>query len=444
MLAIGTLYLVALALVPSRFMTTDAANYVSIGRNVLSGAGPVNEFGIFFPFHSPAWPIVVMSPEVVAGVSWTAWSRVLNIGGAVAVLAMTGLIAARWSRVAAVLAVATFAAYGYGFELARTLGLDEATAVTSLVFVLVALRSGPRRPTTWEIVLGITFGIAFWSRRACYRSRRCQCWWSWNSAGWRPALRLLGVFAAVAFAISAGGSSSTRRYLGTVYRVGTPAWTLGVIAAGIVALLVVGLLVGRDRPELQRDPALVRRERVLAWGAAFAWAVLLTAFFQFGLRATASSMLRPGQYAFYVRDWFPSVVPISLVAGTGSLVVVAQRLRGKVEADAARYLDALLQALIVSIPLVLVVVAVGDPPRHYIAQLAIFVALGAIGWECILTACAARLRSVDRTRTAGALLLPVVLVLTIAASGLLVVRTARHDLRPSTNGSDRALAGGDR
>ena len=51
-------------------MTTDAANYVSIGRNdVLSGAGPVNAFGIFFPFHSPAWPIVVMSPEVAAGVS---------------------------------------------------------------------------------------------------------------------------------------------------------------------------------------------------------------------------------------------------------------------------------------------------------------------------------------------------------------------------------------
>jgi hypothetical protein len=141
-----------------------------------------------------------------------------------------------------------------------------------------------------------------------------------------------------------------------------------------------------------------------------------------------------------VRDWFPSVVPISLVAGTGSLVVVAQRLRGRVEADAARYLDALVQALVLSIPLVLVVVAVGDPPRHYIAQLAIFVALGAIGWECILTACAARLRSVDRTRTAGALLLPVVLVLTIAASGLLVVRAARHDLRPSTNRSDRALA----
>ena len=182
-------------------------------------------------------------------------------------LAMTGLIAARWSRVAAVLAVATFAAYGYGFELARTLGLDEATAVTSLVFVLVALRSGPRRPTTWEIVLGITFGIAFLIKESVLPLAPLPVLVVLSSAGWRPALRLLGVFAAVAFAISSWWFLVYASYPGTVYRVGTPAWTLGVIAAEIVALLVVGFLVGRDRPEPQPDPAPVRREPALAWGA---------------------------------------------------------------------------------------------------------------------------------------------------------------------------------
>lgn len=121
-------YAVALLVVPSRFMTTDAAKYVGVGRNMLTGAGPVTSFGTFFPYHSPTWPIVVMGPETLAGIDWALWSRFLNIAGAVAVVAMTGYLAWRFSPRAALLAVALIVAFRYGFELARTLGLDEAAS----------------------------------------------------------------------------------------------------------------------------------------------------------------------------------------------------------------------------------------------------------------------------------------------------------------------------
>src|ERR671925_2176996 len=154
-------YALALLLVGSNFMTTDAAKYVVIGRNVLAGRGPLNVFGVFFEAHSPAWPMIVMAPEVLFGIEWTLWSRLLQVVAAVGLLATTALLASPAGPRAALLGVALLAAFPYGFELARDVGLDEVAAASTIAFVLVALRAGAHPATRWGVLAGVVFGLEF-------------------------------------------------------------------------------------------------------------------------------------------------------------------------------------------------------------------------------------------------------------------------------------------
>lgn len=439
-LGLGAWYVVALLLVPSQFMTTDAAKYVGLGRNMLAGAGPVTGFGVFFPYHSPTWPVVVMAPEVLAGVEWTLWARMLNIAGAAVVLGLTGLLAWMASPRAGVLAVALFAVYVYAFELARTLGLDQATAASTLAFAVLALGAGSRRPTSWGIVVGVAFGIAFLVKEVPLTLAPLPVLAVLLAgAGWRVALRLLGTYAAVAFAVTGWWFLLFASHTGTVYRLGTPAWTLVPLALGIAALFVVGRLAGREQPDGPADPRRLGRERALAWATAIGWAILLMVFFQLSQQGTDVSLLRPRQLAWYARTWGFEVLPVTILAATGAGIAAWERARGRLGEAPSRHVDGLVHALVLGAPLVLLVVAVGETPRHYVAQVAILVALGAVGWASLLDRLAGRVRATRGPAARVARwIVPVSLVGAVVASGLLVGWAVRRDLQPERMEADDA------
>ena len=430
-------YAIGLLVVSPNFMTTDAAKYVGIGRNVLAGRGAITVFERFFPFHSPTWPVIVMAPEVYLGIEWTVWSHIVQVACAVAVLVMSGFLAARAGPRAALLAVAIFAAFPYGFELARDVGLDEAAAASTLAFVVVALRAGAHRATRWGVLAGLTFGFAFLIKEIVLPFAPLPVLMVLLAGrGWRVALRFLGTFAAVGFAVASWWFVLYASETGTVYRVGTPAWTLVPITVLIGVLLVVGLVVGRDRPATGPDPhqsdraATSLRERSLVWVAAVGWAGLLAIFFQVSRDDVGNSLFAPAQYAHYLRIWGSSLLPLAVIAGAGSLIAVWQRARGVLGAELATQVDGMLLALISGLPLIMVVVGVGDPPRHYIAQLAILTALGAVGSALAIDRVDQYL--LDHPGGLGRAhrwVTPIALSLAVALSGALVLRMTVRDVR---------------
>jgi hypothetical protein len=143
-----------------------------------------------------------------------------------------------------------------------------------------------------------------------------------------------------------------------------------------------------------------------------------------------NSLFLPAQYAFYLRTWGSQVFPVAGVAGAGTVVAIWLLVTGRLSLPIARRVEGLLSAFVIGLPLVLVVIAVGEPPRHYLVQLTILVSMGAIGW----------LATIERVRDAlerlgGSLgrsarwVVPVALASAVALSGSIIVRTAARDSR---------------
>jgi hypothetical protein len=189
--------------------------------------------------------------------------------------------------------------------------------------------------------------------------------------------------------------------LGTVYRIGTPWWTLTPI--GIVALVAgvygLGLAGGRWLPaaDVPTTDTGRRRSWLAGWVGAAVWAVLLTVLFARTPTGLGTSFLVPSQVASNLAKWFPDLGSVLAVGLIGAAYEVGQRfVRSRTRPPAptivdSRAIDDLLIATICGFPLVLLVISVGEGPRHYIAQLAVLVAIGACGW----------VRIADRAARAG-------------------------------------------
>ena len=195
--------------------------------------------------------------------------------------------------------------------------------------------------------------------------------------------------------------------VGTVYRIGTPWWTLIPIAIVAVVAGVLGLTGGRWPPAPGSPPSEAARRRGwrLGWAGAAVWAVLLSVIFARTPTGLGTSFLAPAQVASTVARWFPAIGSVLAVGLVGAVYEVGRRLfrsrvpsgEPSVDSGAAasddlgsrqsalapsdpHAIDDLLIATICGFPLVLLVVSVGEGPRHYIAQLAVLVAIGACGW----------------------------------------------------------------
>lgn len=159
----------------------------------------------------------------------------------------------------------------------------------------------------------------------------------------------------------------------------------------------------REGPEA--PPVASSRRRLLVAAGALAWFVLQLLFYARNPEARLPNLLELGQLRTYVATWAPA---LGLVAGFigGGLAILALRLAlearaaGRQEAEVAfgggasvaegTALAELAIAIVCGVPLVVLVAALGEPPRNYLAQIGLAVALAAGGWIWLAEAIAGR------------------------------------------------------
>jgi 4-amino-4-deoxy-L-arabinose transferase-like glycosyltransferase len=393
--------LVELVLVatPASFPSYDEAKYIGIGYSFLAGDGPRTQFGAIFLPHSPLWPAIVDAPAVWFGLDPLSWGHLLNaisVGGLLLLVAWFG-----WQvrpAVGAAAAVA-YAGFPYLFELARTARLDVPVAALCLLYIVVAVIALERRSLRWALVAGLVFGIAFLVKEIALPFAPVPFLIAFaRGIEWRAIARVLAGVVLVAAVATSWWFVEYAQLTRHVYRLGTPAWTLVplVVLAGLV--VVGGLLLGRDAsiPPASGPPhtagdgggvlpsrSAARSDRIrrgMAWLAAAGWFVMLTVFFQVQGTLQGAGLFQLRQYQLYAALWLPSW-PVRIVAAlalVGALVALVRLFAPRTRTRDG--IELMAMTLLCTLPLVLLVFAVGEPPRNYLAQLGLFIALSAAGW----------------------------------------------------------------
>ena len=122
------------------------------------------------------------------------------------------------------------------------------------------------------------------------------------------------------------------------------------------------------------------------------WVVGLTLVFTGTLTSRGTGLIDLPQIARYVREWYPILVTSAIGAVGLVLSIVARRdpALGRREA-----MEDLWLATICGLPLVILVIGVGEAPRNYLAQLAIGAGIAAAGWLWLFEAAVRRLALAD-------------------------------------------------
>ncbi len=165
-----------------------------------------------------------------------------------------------------------------------------------------------------------------------------------------------------------------------VYRLGTPGWTLAPIGLALLVFGLAAVLGSRlDLPRRGSDSAA--GSRVPSHLAGDRPHDRVGDRPDAGLHGHAAgrgtALIDLPQIAGYVRQWYPILVTSGIGAVGLLLSIVACR-------DAAlggrEALEDLWLATICGLPLVILVIGVGEPPRNYLAQLSIGAGIAAAGW----------------------------------------------------------------
>jgi 4-amino-4-deoxy-L-arabinose transferase-like glycosyltransferase len=405
------LFLVLLAIAPAVNPTFDDAKYVAVGRNFLDGHGPVTDFGVLFLKHSPLWPMMVVIPERLFGINAVRVGQLLNgFSGAAAILLVAAL-GWRIRPLVGAIAAVLYASLPYVFDIARTAGIDLPSIALTLLFLVVAMVA-VRRDSLWLALLaGLVAAASFLIKETILPFAAVPF-----IAGvmWGVEWRVIGRTAAATLAVAAIGTSwwfaMFAGYTDRVYRADFPGWTLAPITIGIVLVCVLGFAIGPFARWVDGHPGTVvgrfRRparwpsRTTLGWLATAAWFVLLFVFFQRTPKLLGASLLNPDQVRYFI-DHSNWTVRLVVAYGVGALFVFVDLLRDRTRVSRATVDMAV--AAIAGATLVLLVIGVGETPRHYIAELGLLLVLGTAGWALA----ARRLRERDR--------------ITIALCGLLVV-----------------------
>jgi 4-amino-4-deoxy-L-arabinose transferase-like glycosyltransferase len=394
------LFLFFLAIAPSVNPTFDDAKYVGVGRNFLDGNGPITVFSVVFLKHSPLWPMIIVAPERLFGIHPITTGHIINaLSGAISIV-LVGYLGWRVRPAIGAIAAVLFASLPYVFDIARTAGIDLPSIALTLAYIIVGF-STVRTGSIWRaIVLGAIFAVAFLIKETILPFAVVPfilgiLW----GVRWPNIVRTMGVTLGVAalgmswwFVMYAG-------YTHEVYRADFPEWTLVPSAIGVALLTIVGLAAepiarwihvrGWDASAAARIPDRLRNRTFLGWGATLVWFVLLTIFFGRTPKLLGASLFDPNQIAYMIVNSLGSV-RLAFAYGLGTFILVAELIRDRRRVAQAS-VDAMI-AMICGIPLVLLVVGVGETPRHYIAELALVVLTGTIGWYHGLL----RLRERDR------------------------------------------------
>ena len=416
----------------------DEQKYLGVGYNIWAGRGMTTVFGPTFDSHAPLWSAVLTAPTAWFGADALAWGRALDGLSGLGIVAAAAAFAWRYRPAAGAVAAVAMVALLYLHDQTRTARLDVPAAALALLFVLVGLGAVRRGSSRWAITAGVVFAIGFVVKEIDlpYAPVPILAGIVWGRP-WRVLFRL-GAWMLAMAAIGTGWWFVLYASLEhDVYRLGTPAWTLIPIGIGVVVAIGLGLAAERlaERPAVRRteaamrkrlpDVALVHGRAIVGWLATLAWALVLLVVFLKTSRLSGTSGLAPSQLVLYARAWFTTLrVLILFCAIGGGLALVAAVAARRTELW--RPIADLVIASICGAPLILLVIAVGEPPRNYLAQIAIGAALAAIGSVWAID----RLLHVRRPRVTvpvGALLgvaAAIVLLELVLGSASLVSRTS--------------------
>ena len=380
-----------IALKPGFYPTFDEQKYLGIGFNLWAGNGPTTVFGYTFISHSPLWSAVIAMPDSLFGIDAVAWGRFLNgISGAL-IVGLGGFLGWRVRPAAGALAACGILAVPYLHDLSRTARLDVPAAALALLYVVLGFEAIRRGSTRWAIAAGATFAIGFLVKEIDlpYAPVPFLAGLLWG----RPwaLLARLGAWVILVSAIGLSWWFAMYAVLGgRVYRLDAPVWTLIPLTIGIVVAVALGLSAerleasSRVRAGIRRlngwSPAALagRGGPILGWLGTAAWSGLLMLVFARTTRLKGAPLLGMDQVQLYADQWIGPLRIVAIFGVVGVLLAIVAAFRTRMPAERSAIVDLGL-ATICAAPLVLLVVAVGEPPRNYLAQLAVLVALASAG-----------------------------------------------------------------
>lgn len=433
--------------VPPFFLSFDEAKYIGIGYNVLDGLGPRTPFGDYHLLHAPVWATVLVLPETWLGIAPLDTGHALNAIAGIGLVLLAGILG--WRIRPAVGAIAATGVVGvtYVHDLTRTARLDLPAAFLVVLFLVVGLDAFRRGGVPRAVLAGALFAIAFLVKEIALPlapvpvAAGILAGRPWRalavSAGWMTGIAAVGVSWWFLFVADVSG---------VVYRLGTPAWTLGPIGAAIAGVALLGIFAERIPTSRRIDAFSQRlgletggRGRVVLVGAlTAAWCVTLLSVFSGALEKLGTDLLDPAQIRRYASTWLRGGLAIVAAAGALGVLLSIPAWRAA-PARGRRALIELWLAVICSVPLLVLVIGLGEPPRNYLAQVAMLAALSGAGWLWLGETIVGALRWPEhRPRLAAAAMPASLLALLVASSGVL----AQHALtfRETRTGVARAAA----
>ena len=432
--ALGVFALVLLV-VPAFAVSYDEAKYLSMGASMWAGEGPRTAFGYQFLQHSPLWMTVVYAPTALLGVDTLAWGHLLDGLAGIGVIAIAAIMGRRVSPTAGIVAAFAILAFGYLLALTRTTRLDVPVAFLALLYLEVgwrALRQGSR---SWGAAAGIVFAVAVLVKEVAIPLAPVPILCGVLAGiGWTRILRATGWLVLAATVGLAPWFVYYAQETGQVYRVGSPAWTLPLFFVPLLVVIIVGLaidaLASRARMRAVADRlarsspswAADHGRAIIGWGAALTWCAALVLFFSRIPRIAGAPFVQLAQYRLYLQTWAFELAPVAVFVAIGLGLAVALLVTDRTARERRGVINALL-ATICGVPLVLMVVAVGEPPRNYIAQVATAIVVAAGGWSWGVARLIGRLSRGDHRTAVARYGMPVFLALVmLAGTGAVVAR----------------------
>jgi hypothetical protein len=381
----------------------------------------------------------MVAPDVWFGLDPIIWSHLLNVASAILGVACVAVLAWRIRPSAGVLAAASFIALPLIFGLSRRIGLDVPAAALALAFLVLGLYAIERRSFALGMATGAVFGIAFLVKEVVIP--------------FAPVPLLVGIRRGVPAATLArstagmllGAAITTSWWwwlfateTGRIYRLGLPGWMLVPLAFVALGAVVVGLawesLTSRMPawPWLHADRRPTRRQ--LSWSLGAAWVVAQLVFYSRTGELHSFGLFDLDQIRLHLDTYGRDLIPVAIVGGVGMVFLGVARWRGARISDQPGAIDDPALAAISGVPFALLVIGVGEQPRHYIAVVGIVLAIGAAGWGWFLESVAERAATRSGVRGSGrgiarrAAVVAVGLAVGLSSATVVGVRSGRADL----------------
>ena len=390
--ASAIVFAVTLALVPPFAVGFDEARYVGIGYSMVEGQGPQTVFGGYFLPHAPVWSTVVVAPAVAFGIDPLVVGRLLNALSGIGLISLGASLGWRIRPAAGALAAIALLATTYIHELTRTARLDIPSAALAVAYLAVGLVAVRRGSTRYSIAAGLLFGVAFLVKEIALPLAPVPILAAvLHRQPWRSILRTAGWLALSATVAVAPWFVYVAQVTDRVYRLGTPGWTLGPIGVALLGVGLAGVIGSRlDVPRAAHGLAGRLEGRGRTWlvaGFTVLWVIGLTLVFAGTLTTRGTALIDLPQIVRYVREWYPILVTSAVGAVGLVLSIAARRDPALGRRDA---IEDLWLATICGLPLVILVIGVGEAPRNYLAQLAIGAGIAAAGWLWLFEAAVRR------------------------------------------------------